>query len=143
MRIVALIFVKIAMLVGSGTVEGASYRPERLCQWLHRSATNTRLYLYTVCMPIFRFCWLRDGIKTCQINTKMIVVANAAYRFRTRACRRRPARSLAARCARTTRASTFARRAKCSSTPTSRNSIPSKAWMAGMCMPGLRISIKV
>ena len=36
MRIVTLILVKIAILVDFGTGLGASYRPERLCQWLHR-----------------------------------------------------------------------------------------------------------
>ena len=40
MRIVTLILVKIAILVDFGTGLGASYRPERLCQWLQRSVNE-------------------------------------------------------------------------------------------------------
>ena len=36
MRIVTLLLVKIAILVRPGAGQGAAYRPEELCQWLHR-----------------------------------------------------------------------------------------------------------
>ena len=36
MRIVTLLLVEIAVLVRPGAGQGAAYRPEELCQWLHR-----------------------------------------------------------------------------------------------------------
>ena len=36
MRIVNLLLVEIAVLVRHGAGQGAAYRPEQLCQWLHR-----------------------------------------------------------------------------------------------------------
>ena len=36
MRIVTLLLVEIAVFVRPGAGQGAAYRPEELCQWLHR-----------------------------------------------------------------------------------------------------------